>query len=127
MSRPIELIVDTASPVPPFEQLRAQLAELIRHGMLQPGDRLPPVRQLAADLGLAIGTVARAYREIEQAGLVQSRRGAGTKVATPIEMSTPADRARLLAGHAARYVAEARRLGVTNDALQAAVLDALDQ
>lgn len=60
------------SPVPPYEQLREQIAGLIATGLLQAGQRLPPVRQLAADLGLAGGTVARAYRELEQAGLVEA-------------------------------------------------------
>jgi GntR family transcriptional regulator len=56
------LTVETASPVPPYEQVRSQLAQLIHHHVLKPGERLPPVRQLAADLGLAVGTIARAYR-----------------------------------------------------------------
>ena len=74
------LTVDTGNPTPPYEQLRRQLAELIQSAALQPGDRLPPLRQLAADLGLAVGTVARAYRELESAGLISSRRGGGTRV-----------------------------------------------
>ena len=67
--------VDVLDPTPPYEQLRRQLADLIGSGVLTPGDRLPPVRQLAADLGLAAGTVARTYRELEQSGHVRSRRG----------------------------------------------------
>ena len=59
--------VDVLDPTPPYEQLRRQLADLIGSGVLSPGDRLPPVRQLAADLGLAVGTVARTYRELERA------------------------------------------------------------
>jgi len=77
------LRVDTGDPTPPYEQLRRQLAGLIGSGTLAPGDRLPPLRQLAADLGLAVGTVARAYRELESAGLVSSRRGGGTRVTDP--------------------------------------------
>ena len=73
--------VDTTSPVPPYEQIRAQLAALITTGRLPEGERLPTVRQLAADLGLAAGTVARAYRELEAASLIRTRRGAGTRVA----------------------------------------------
>ncbi|KUN08807.1 GntR family transcriptional regulator [Streptomyces yokosukanensis] len=73
--------VDTTSPVPPYEQIRAQLAALISVGRLTEGERLPTVRQLAADLGLAAGTVARAYRELEAASLIRTRRGAGTRVA----------------------------------------------
>lgn len=71
--------VDTTSQVPPFEQIRAQLAALIVTGRLTEGERLPTVRQLASDLGLAPGTVARAYRELETAELIRTRRGAGTR------------------------------------------------
>ncbi|WP_406111849.1 GntR family transcriptional regulator [Streptomyces sp. NBC_01003] len=58
---------------PPYEQVRLQLADLILGGHLAENDRLPAVRQLAADLGLAAGTIARAYRELESANLVISR------------------------------------------------------
>lgn len=75
--------VDTTSQVPPYEQIRAQLAALIVTGRLAEGDRLPTVRQLATDLGLAPGTVARAYRELEAGELIRTRRGAGTRVAAP--------------------------------------------
>lgn len=74
------LEVDSASPVPAFEQVRAQLADLILSGALPAGERLPPIRQLAADLDLAPGTVARVYRELESAGLVTSRVRHGTVV-----------------------------------------------
>lgn len=77
------LRVDTSSAVPPFEQLRVQLLEQITSGDLAPGTQLPTVRRLAADLGLAPNTVARTYRELEQAGLVQTARRRGTIVATP--------------------------------------------
>ena len=72
--------IDLGDPTPPYEQLRRQLALQVETGQLRPDERLPPVRQLARDLGLATGTVARAYRELEAAGLVSSRRGAGTRV-----------------------------------------------
>ena len=74
------ITVDDANPTPAFEQIRAQITALIAGGELAHGDRLPTVRQLAADLRLAPGTVARAFTELEGAGLVESRRGAGTRV-----------------------------------------------
>jgi GntR family transcriptional regulator len=114
------LTVDTTSPVPPYEQIRSQLAELIQHGVFATGDRLPPVRQLAADLGLAVGTVARAYRELELANQVSSRRGGGTRVASTT-VDSPADRGQALAAHATGYVATARRLGADDDELIDAV------
>jgi DNA-binding transcriptional regulator YhcF (GntR family) len=73
--------VDLHSAIPPYEQIRAQISALIATGTLQAGSRLPTVRSLAADLGIAVGTVARAYKELEAAGLIESRRRNGTVVA----------------------------------------------
>ena len=102
--------VDVLDPTPPYEQLRRQLADLIGSGVLSPGDRLPPVRQLAADLGLAAGTVARSYRELEQSGYVRSRRGGGTRVApAPPTTATPQ---RALEQAASAYLDRARVLGI---------------
>ena len=74
-----QLTVDTTDFIT-YEQIRAQLADLIVRGVLTPHERLPTVRQLAADLGLATGTVARSYQELEHAGMIVTRRGAGTRV-----------------------------------------------
>ena len=73
--------VDLGSAVPPYEQIRTQISSLIAVGSLASGTRLPTVRSLAADLGIAAGTVARAYKELEQAGLIETRRRNGTLVA----------------------------------------------
>lgn len=75
--------IDLTSATPPYDQIRSQISALVRVGSLAPGDRLPTVRGLAADLGVAAGTVARAYKELEAAGLVESRRRLGTVVAAP--------------------------------------------
>lgn len=82
MTDDLRIVVDLDAAEPPFEQVRAQLAGLVATGQLLPGDRLPTVRALAADLGLAANTVARAYKELEAAGLVETRRRAGTVVAS---------------------------------------------
>lgn len=119
------LVVDTADPTPPYEQLRRQLVALLGAGALAPGDRLPPVRQLAADLGLATGTVARTYRELEQAGLVVSRAGRGTSVAPGVAPAAPAARARELAQLAEGFVGAALLLGAEPAAISAAVAAAL--
>lgn len=109
------LALDPDDRTPPYEQIRRQLADLITAGRLGPGDRLPPLRQLAGDLGLAVGTVARTYRELEQEGLLISRRGGGTRVAAATGRSAATDRRRLLAGMTADFVARARALGFTDD------------
>ncbi|MFC8294299.1 GntR family transcriptional regulator [Streptomyces sp. NPDC057242] len=116
--------VDTTGPVPPYEQIRSQLAALIDGGVLPEGERLPTVRQLAADLGLAPGTVNRAYKELEAAGLVRTRRGAGTRVAARPN-AAPVDTA-ALTRLARAYVAGARATGADETAALAAVRAALD-
>jgi DNA-binding transcriptional regulator YhcF (GntR family) len=102
-------VADT-SPVPPFEQVRAQLAAQITAGELVAGTRLPSVRQLADDLGLAVNTVARSYKELEAAGLVETRGRGGTVV------TTRGDQAReTLLAAAQRYASLARELGISTD------------
>ncbi|RMB62392.1 GntR family transcriptional regulator [Tessaracoccus antarcticus] len=75
------LSIDPGSSTPPFEQLRQQITVQVGTGDLVPGDRLPTVRRLADDLGIAPNTVARAYRELELAGVLVGRGRAGTFVA----------------------------------------------
>ena len=125
MTTPPLLIVDTGNPTPPYEQLRRQLAELIQSAVLTPGDRLPPLRQLAADLGLAVGTVARAYRELESAGLVNSRRGGGTRVSATAPSVSGADRQRLLRDLAEAFVRQAALLGADEQQIRSAISQAL--
>jgi len=118
------LVVDTRDPTPPYEQLRRQLVDLIGAGVLPEGARLPPLRQLAADLGLAVGTVGRAYAELEAAGLVTSRRGAGTRVAHAPRRTGP-DLRSALDGHAEAFVRAARLLAADDAAVRAALERAL--
>ncbi|QQQ73654.1 GntR family transcriptional regulator [Saccharothrix sp. 6-C] len=106
--------IDAASPVPPFEQLRAQLARQIQDRTLAVGTRLPTLRRLAADLGLAVNTVGRAYRELEEAGLIETRGSAGSFVSAAGEQGRErASRA------AADYAAVIAGLGIdTNEAIR---------
>ena len=115
--------VDADSPTPPYEQIRAQIAMMIGAGTLPRGAHLPPIRQLAADLGLAANTVARAYRELEHEGLVASRVRHGTTVTGRARPRSEIHRR--LAEGAAAYAALARQLGVDPEQAQAAVRDAI--
>ena len=74
------IALDATDPTPPYEQVREQIASLIRSGGLPGGHRLPTIRQLAADLRISPGTIARAYRSLETAGLVETSRSGGTRV-----------------------------------------------
>ena len=102
--------LDNHSDQPLFDQLRTQIIAGIHDGRLPAGARLPTVRDLAARLGLAVNTVAGTYRELEAAGVVETRRRFGTFVAR----TDPADEAMAQAARA--YVNNARALGVTREA-----------
>ncbi len=104
----IDLNAERVSGMPLFDRLRLGVIDAVRTGRLEPGERLPTVRELAGELGLAVNTVARAYRELEAAGIVETRRRLGTFVAR----SDPADAAMAAA---ARVFADATRaLGLSH-------------
>jgi DNA-binding transcriptional regulator YhcF (GntR family) len=116
----LRLSILTTSPDPPYEQIRQQVAALVASGELAGGTRLPSIRALAEQLQLASNTVARAYRELEHAGVVTTRGRAGTVV-----NDDGADRA---AKEAARTYAEAMRcLGIGQDEALGLVRRAFDR
>lgn len=114
------ITLDADSSVPPYEQVRMQLATQISSGGLAGGTRLPTVRRLAEELGLAVNTVARAYRELEAAGLVETRGRAGTVV-----IGTDPVRERIRAA-ARTYADLVRQQGIGNDEALQIVRTALD-
>jgi DNA-binding transcriptional regulator YhcF (GntR family) len=114
---PVEVVVDEANGIAPWRQVHDQLARLIRSGALAAGTRLPTIRQFARDLGLAPGTIARTYRELELAGLVQTGRAKGTVVAEIAGLDPSA----ALRDLAQNYVVAAQALGIDVDTAQAAV------
>ncbi|MBT1001874.1 GntR family transcriptional regulator [Paenarthrobacter sp. DKR-5] len=99
-------------PVPPFEQIRRRIADGAGSGSLAVGTKLPPVRALASRLGVAVNTVARAYRELEMAGIVQTLGRGGTVVASSGEA-----RDQIVAEAAATFADVVRSQGM--DAAQA--------
>jgi GntR family transcriptional regulator len=106
----VSVTLDMLSATPPYEQVRTQLAGHIRAGALRPGDKLPVVRALAADLGVATNTIARAYRELEAGGLVTTRRRVGTIVQAPPSPAGPE-----LRRQAVQFVLEARKAGLAEE------------
>ncbi|MFE7135867.1 GntR family transcriptional regulator [Streptomyces sp. NPDC057638] len=109
----------TDSGVAPFEQLRAQIAEQARSGALPVGYRLPTVRGLAEELGLAANTVAKAYRALEADGVIETRGRNGTFVAAAGDAA-----ARQLASAAAAFADRAHRLGFDQRQARAAFEEA---
>lgn len=102
------LTVDPGSVVPAYEQIVTQVVTAVRRGSLSPGTRLPTVRQLAGDLGLAPNTVAKAYRQLESDGFVATNGRNGTVVATPPVVAADAE----VTAAAMLFVGAARRSGL---------------
>ena len=102
------ITVDPDASEPPYEQVREQIRAQVLAGQLTPGTKLPTVRRLAGDLGLATNTVARAYRELEALGVIETRGRAGSVVT-----GGGVDRAAREAAHA--FVERLRALGVGQD------------
>lgn len=114
------IVIDPNSAVPPFEQLRVQLLEQVQSGELAAGAKLPTVRRLAEDLGLAANTVARSYRELESDDIIETRGRAGSFVAAR------GDAAERRAQEAARDFADRiRQLGIDPETALAWVSAAL--
>ncbi|MET9495995.1 GntR family transcriptional regulator [Streptomyces sp. NPDC006552] len=104
----------------PYEQVRAQISEQARAGTLPVGHKLPTVRGLAEELGLAANTVAKAYRALEADGVIETRGRNGTFVAAAGDAA-----AREAALAAQGFAERVRRLGLSEDAALAAARDAL--
>lgn len=112
--------IDPDTPTPVFEQLKHQVADRRTRGDLRSGDRLPPVRRLADELGIAPNTVARAYRELEAEGVIETRGRAGSFITATSAVSEVQGRA------AARdYVSSIRQLGLGDAEAERLVREAL--
>jgi DNA-binding transcriptional regulator YhcF (GntR family) len=103
------IVIDSDSFVPPYEQIRVQFAAQIASNVLVAGTRLPTVRRLSEDLGVAVNTVGRAYKELEAAGMVTTRGRGGTVVTAGGDLAR-----RRLATAAHDYAALARSLGISD-------------
>ena len=116
----LSLAVDALSATPPYEQIRMQVIEAVRTGTLTPGDKLPTVRRLAEDLGLAPNTVARSYRALEQDEVIETRGRLGSFVAATGDATH-----RQMQLAAVAYADRAHSLGMSPDEALALVRAAL--
>lgn len=108
------LEVDASDPTPVYEQIRGQVVDMVVAGTLSAGTRLPTIRQLATDLGLAKGTVAKAYETLLRDGVVRSAGRNGTVVADD-QLPALADRDAHLEEAARSYAVRVRQLGVDTE------------
>lgn len=118
--------LDHRTPVPPFEQIRAQLALHVAAGRLTPGERLPAIRSLADELDVSTNTIARAYRELINAGIAEAAGRRGTRItAAPPVAHDVAQRSEQLEAAADRFALAARELSVSTDEALEEVIFAL--
>jgi GntR family transcriptional regulator len=121
---PVLVEVDRSSSVPAYRQICDQVTTMAAGGVLPVGARLPAVRRLAAELGLANGTLARAYRELEKAGVVETRGRNGTFVRRDPDSAVGTE---VLRHRARAFAVAVQQLGVDRTEALAAVRDALDR
>lgn len=116
----LKIAVDPAAAAAPYDQLREQIAAQARSGRLPVGYKLPTVRGLAEELGLAANTVAKAYRALESDGVIETRGRNGSFIAAAGDAA-----AREAAAAAAAFAERARRLGLDAAAATAAAEQAI--
>ena len=108
----MQIHISQSDKVPIYKQIVNQVKYRVASGQLVAGEELPPIRVLAAQLGINPNTVARAYRELEQDGLVTTRRTAGTYVSGTGSRLARRERVKILTERIDALLAEARQLNI---------------
>ena len=115
--------LDASSGVPFYRQIIDQVLLAIADGRLKPGAQLPTVRQLAVDLSVNLNTVAKAYREMEIRGIVETQQGTGTFIATRSSDGKSREKKKALAALVDRFLANGEALGIPMADLVDAVVE----
>jgi GntR family transcriptional regulator len=118
---PIEFRLEPTSGVPPYLQLVHQVEHALRLRYLVPGDQLPKVKDVVAMLAINPNTVLKAYRELENKGLVEGRPGQGTFVVGELEEAVPRRELRALRNGLARWLAQASAAGLDEEGIRALI------
>ncbi len=123
-----DLVIDFRSGQPIYLQIVEQIRQKVVKGELKPGDQLPTVRQLATDLRVNFNTVARAYRLLDEAGLISTQHGRGTYIWEPVSPDQmQAIRQQGLESLTRRYLSSAAQLGCAPQEIARVVNQMLDQ
>ncbi len=126
-AKEIQIKLDFRSGLPIYVQIMDQIRQMVGSGELEQGDQLPTVRQLATDLRINWNTVARAYKLLDEAGLISTQQGRGTYIwESPPEAATLILRHEALEGLTRRYLAEVIRLGCSPEEVTVALEQQLD-
>jgi len=122
----IRFRLDPRTGLPPSRQLVDQIRQAIRLGRLLPGDQLPSVRDVVGQIPINPNTVHRAYRDLEQLGLVDARPGVGTFVAAQARRAIAQDRLERLTHELQGWLTKAHRAGLDREEVLALVTAAID-
>ena len=117
--------IDASSGTPIYRQIVEQVRHGIAGGTLRPGDRLPPVRDLAIELAVNPNTIAKAYQDLERGGIIETSRGRGTFVAAGASRATGSERLQRLNPVLDRIISEAYLLGISDEDLKRVLEDRL--
>lgn len=113
----MQIQINTQDGVPIYLQIVNQVKYLVSAGRLNPGDELPPIRSLAEKLIVNPNTIARAYRELEIAGVVEKRRTAGTYISAEGSRLAKRERTKILSGRIDQLLAESNQMDVSYEEL----------
>lgn len=108
----MQIQISASDGLPIYQQIVSQIRYLIAAGRLEVGEELPPIRVLAAQLTVNPNTVARAYLELEHAGIVTKRHGSGTYVSETRESMSQREKTKILSRRVDALLTEARHLDV---------------
>ena len=123
----MQIKVDFRSSEPIYVQIMEQIRQMVANGELQQGDQLPTVRQLATELRVNFNTVARAYRMLDEAGLISTQQGRGTYIwETPSEEANARLRHRRLAELTEKYFNDVHRFGYSPEEVSKAIKEQWD-
>lgn len=124
MSPLSQIRVDLTVHTPAYLQIIGEIKQAIANGELKPGDQLPTVRQLAADLQINFNTVARAYRLLDEEGVISTQHGRGTYILdTPTGRDLQRLRQQQITMLGEHYVEEAEKLGYEPDEVRKLIED----
>jgi GntR family transcriptional regulator len=111
----MQIYISTSDGLPIYLQIVNQVKYLVAAGRLEQGEELPPIRVLAEQLVVNPNTVARAYRELETAGIVEKRRTSGTYVSSAGSPLAREERLRILSERIDALLAEARQMDISTE------------
>lgn len=123
----MRLNINPRLSTPVYQQVMDGIKEMVARGILAPGERIPTVREMAAELSLNPNTIAKAYQRLEQEGIIETMRSRGTFIAEPVEAADLKVAREKLTGLVDKVLVEAYHLGLEREEIEELFADSLDK